>query len=159
MMTTTDGRVRPHHDDDDGAGRQFHLTGPAGAAVGLGLAAAMLAPLLFLSEENGFQFLAVQLGFIGGVYFGFGVADGRVLHLAIEFTVAGAFLFGGVIALWTGSTVFLAAAYAAHAVWDLAHHPRAVPTPVRNWYPPFCVVFDLAVAVFIQAWLPLGGIA
>jgi hypothetical protein len=137
---------------------EFHLSGPTGAAVGLGLAVVMLAPLLFLSKLAGMQLLAVQLGFIGAVYFGFAVADGRVMPLLIEFSVAGAFLFAGAAALWADSPVLLAVAYVAHAGWDLAHHPRAVPTPVRSWYPPFCVVYDLVVAGFVLLWLPLGGV-
>jgi hypothetical protein len=138
---------------------ELHLSGPAGAAVGLGLAVAMLTPLLFLSKLAGMQFLAVQLGFIGAIYFGFGIADGRVVRLLIEFLVAGTFLFVAAAALWADSPVVLAVAYAAHAGWDVIHHPRAVTVPVRKWYPPFCVVYDLVCAAFIVWWLPLGGVA
>ena len=136
----------------------FHLSGPVAMGVGLGLATVLLAPLLFLSKLAAMQFLAVQLGFIGAVYFGFAIADGGVKALLIEFNVAGAFMFWGVAALWTDSPVLLAGGYAAHAIWDAVHHPRAVTTPVKAWYPPFCVVFDVVVAVFILLWLPLGGV-
>ena len=136
----------------------FQLSGPAAMAVGLGLAVALLGPTLFLSDLATFQFLAVQLGFIGAVYFGFAVADGRVWTLAIEFPVAGAFMFAGTAALWANSPVLLAAGYAAHGLWDLVHHPRAVASPVKRWYPPFCVVFDLVAAAFILVALPLGGV-
>ncbi len=135
---------------DDPRQAEFHLSGPAGAAVGLGLALVMIAPIaLFLSELAAFQFLAVQLGFIGAVYFGFAVVEGKVLPLLLEFNVAGAFMIVGAAALWADSPVVLLAGYAAHAVWDLVHHPRAVTTPVRGWYPPFCVVFDLVLTAFI----------
>lgn len=77
----------------------------------------------------------------------------------IEFPVAGVFLFIGAVALWADSTLLLTAAYAAHAGWDLVHHPRAVSMPVRNWYPPFCVVYDIVCAAFILAWLRHGGVA
>jgi hypothetical protein len=139
---------------------QFHLSQPAGAAVGLGLAVVVLAPLLFLSKLAGMQFMAVQLGFIGAVYFGFAVADGGVTGLVVEFLVAGTFMFLGAIALWADAPLVLAAGYAAHAAWDFAHHPRdgGLPLRVRSWYPPFCVVYDLVAAAFILAWLPLGGV-
>ncbi len=146
-MLTTDGR------------RSFELSGPVAAAVGLGLAVVLLAPAPFLSDLAVFQFLAVQLGFIAAVYFGFAVADGRIGPLALEFLVAGSFMFLGTTALWADSPALLASGYAAHAVWDLVHHPRAVTSRVASWYPPFCVVFDLAVAAFILLWLPLGGVA
>src|SRR3954471_7037415 len=133
------------------------LTGPVGAGVGLALAVVMLAPLLFLSKLAGFQFLAVQMGFVGAVYFGFAIARGTVPALLLEFLVSGVFLAVGAVALWADAPLVLAAGYAAHALWDAAHHPRAVTTPVRRWYPPFCIVFDVMVAVFIVAWLPLGG--
>ena len=138
---------------------QFQISGPLGAAVGAGLAVVMLPPLLFLSKLAGMQLLAVQLGFIGGIYFGFGVADGRVVALVTEFLGAGLFLFAAAIALWADSPAVLAGAYAAHGIWDAAHHPGAMSMPVRNWYPPFCAVYDLLCAAFVLLWLPLGGVA
>lgn len=121
--------------------------------MGVGLAVIMVAPLLLLSKQAGFQFLAVLLGFVGAIYFGFAVADGRVTVLLVEFSVSGVFLAAGAVALWADSPVILAMGYAAHAVWDCVHHPRAVSTPVRNWYPPFCVAFDVVAAAFILVWL------
>lgn len=138
---------------------RFHLSAPAGAAAGVGLAVVMLAPLLLLSKEAGMQFLAVMLGFVGAVYFGFGIADGRLGPLLAEFTVAGTFLLAGSAVLWADSPALLAAGYGTHALWDLVHHPRAVATGVERWYPPFCVAYDVVVAVFVLAWLPSGGVA
>lgn len=153
LPTLIDGRVGVPDEQ-----RHFHLSAPAGAAVGFGLAVVMLAPLILLSKLAGMQFLAVQLGFIGAIYFGFGIADGRVIPLLIEFLVAGLFLFAGAAALWADSPIFLAGAYVAHAAWDAVHHPRAVSMPVRTWYPPFCVVYDVVCAAFIVAWLPFAGV-
>ena len=128
----------------------LHMSGPVGAGVGAGLALVMVAPIwLFLSKEAGFDSLAVQLGFVGGVYFGFSVAQGSVSELLIEFFQAGAFMFAAVLALGTDSPGVLAGGYLAHGVWDALHHPRAVTTPVRGWYPPFCAVFDVVVAAFV----------
>jgi len=137
---------------------ELELSGPTGAAVGLGLALATVLPLFLLSKLAGLQLLAVQLGFVAAVYFGFAIADGRVRSLLSEVPVAGVFLALGAGALWADSPLLLAAAYAAHALWDLVHHPRAVTTRIRSWYPPFCVVYDVVVAAFILAWLPLGGV-
>lgn len=129
---------------------ELHLSPPAGAAVGAVLSLLMVAPVwLFLSKSAGFEFFAVQLGFIGGVYFGFAVSRGSVNELVLEFLVAGTFMFVGAIALGNDSKLVLAAGYLAHGVWDAVHHPRAVTTPVRTWYPPFCAVFDLIVFAFV----------
>jgi hypothetical protein len=146
----------PHLADDR---LQFRLSRPAGAAVGLALAVVMLAPLLFLTKRMGLQFLAVQIAFIGAIYFGFGIAEGTVRSLLTEFLVAGVFLAVGAVALWADSPLVLAIGYGAHAVWDAVHHPRAVTTEVRSWYPPFCIVFDVVVVAFILVWLPLSGTA
>src|SRR5215510_9995992 len=116
---------------------QFHLSERAGAAVGLGLAVILLSPLLLLSKEVGMQYMAVQLGFIGGVYFGFGVANGQTGPLLVEFLVAGTFMFASVAALWLDAPIVLVGGYVAHAAWDAAHHPRAITMPVKTWYPPF----------------------
>lgn len=137
---------------------ELDMSGPSAAAVGVGLAVVMLGPLLLLSNLARFQFCAVLLGFVGAIYFGFAVADGSVGALLVEVPVAATFLLIGAIALWADSPPLLAAGYAAHAVWDSVHHPRAVSTPVRRWYPPFCVLFDVVAAVFILLSLPWGGV-
>jgi hypothetical protein len=80
------------------------------------------------------------------------------MPLAVEFLVAGTFMYAAAAALWADSPLVLAAGYVAHAAWDAVHHPRALSTTVRRWYPPFCMVFDVAVAAFILAWLPRGGV-
>lgn len=137
---------------------ELHLTGGAGSVVGLALAALTTLPVVALaSTEAALQFLAVELGFIGAIYFGFGVADGRVRPLLVEGNVAIAFLAVGTVSLWAGQPWLLAAGYVAHALWDLIHHPGGASgaglTPVRNWYPPFCVAYDLFVAAAIAVWL------
>ncbi len=140
-------------------GNELQLSGPSGAAVGLGLALVTVAPVaVFLSDLTAMQFLAVQLGFVAAVYFGYAIADGRIGTMLIEIPVAGVFLALATVALWADSPLLLAGSYAAHGIWDLVHHPRAVTTPVRSWYPPFCVVYDVVLAAFIVAWLPLGGV-
>ena len=142
-----------------GQRRQLQLSDRAGAAVGLVLVVVLTAPLPFtMSKLAGFQYLSVQLGFIGAVYFGFAVAQGSLAGIVLEFLVAGTFMFVGTIALWTGAPLVLAFGYAAHGTWDLVHHTHTVTTPVRNWYPPFCVVFDWAVVAFVLAWLSTGKV-
>lgn len=130
------------------------FSGPVAAVVGFGLALAFIGPLLFVPKDAGFQLLAVLLGFVGAVYFGFGVADGRVAVVLTEFLVSGTFLFAAWAALWVDSPWILAVAYAIHGGWDAIHHPRVLTTTsVRTWYPPFCAVFDWLIAAFILAWL------
>jgi uncharacterized protein DUF6010 len=67
-------------------------------------------------------------------------------------------VFGLAVVGLRASTTALAAGYALHGVWDLLHHPRAVPTRVASWFPPTCAAFDfvVAVALLIGPWRPIA---
>ncbi len=44
--------------------------------------------------------------------------------------------------------------YAGHAGWDTLHHEGRGFTEVRRWYPPWCAVIDLTVAVpLLAGWV------
>lgn len=124
------------------------------ALVGALLALLTAAFVALLPEPtNGLQFLAVLLGFIAGAYLGFAVADGTTRALVVEAAGITVFVSLAAASLWFVSPVLLAAGYVAHGIWDVAHHPRAITTTVAGWYPPFCLVYDVLVGVFVLAWL------
>lgn len=124
----------------------------APAAVGVGLAALTAGVAAVLDERLAFVALAVLLGMIAGAYLGFAAADGRVRALGVESAGITITLGLAVAAVVLDAPVLLAAGYAFHGLWDLAHHPRALDTAVPGWYPPFCLVYDVAVGVFVLAW-------
>jgi hypothetical protein len=126
-----------------------------GMAVGLvsGLAAIAFAALLPVAVA--YVYLGAQLAGIGWVYFGFGVADGRPSAIAIQVASAGVFLTVGFLGAYHQSTLLLGIGYLAHGGWDWVHHNDHGPTHVRTWYPPFCVVADVAIAVPLLAGLAL----
>jgi len=98
--------------------------------------------------------LAIALAGIGWVYLGFAVADGRPSAIAVQAASAAAFLWIAYAAVQLESSVLLGAGFIAHAVWDAIHHEGHGPTRVRTWYPPFCVVADLAIAIpLLAGWL------
>ena len=121
---------------------------PIGAALGLAtLPAHALLPLAWAE-----QLAALLLVLIAGIYVGFAVIDGRGRTLAVETATAVAFAS---FALWAvvRAPAWLPVGYAAHALWDLAHH-RARHRPrlelrMPRWYVPFCVAVDLVVAAGI----------
>lgn len=124
------------------------------ALVGALLAILTAAFVALLPEPiHGLQFLAVLLGFIAGAYLGFAVADGSARALVVEAAGITVFLSLAAASLWFASPALLAAGYLAHGGWDIAHHPRAINTTVVGWYPPFCLVYDILVGVFVLAWL------
>ena len=118
---------------------------PVGALLGLAtLPAHALLPLVWAE-----QLAALLLVLIAGVYLGFAALDGRAKVLLAETSAACAFVL---FALWAVQRApgWLPAGYAAHALWDLAHHrphretARRARLDVRmpRWYVPFCVVVD-----------------
>jgi hypothetical protein len=127
-------------------GRQFAI----GLALGLGTV--VLAALLEGARHT--LFAGVLLGAIGAIYFGFAVADGRPSAIAVQAASASAFALIAYLGVENASDVLLGIGYAAHAGWDVVHHEGRGPTRVRSWYPPFCAVFDLVVAVpLLAGWL------
>ena len=109
----------------------------------------IFAPVhIFLSEEESIVLAAVTLSLIGGAYIGFGAQLNNLKTMLTELFVA--CLFG--VAAFAG--VFLRRsiiplALTLHAGWDMLHHNQKLGARVPNWYIPFCVVFDLAAALFL----------
>jgi hypothetical protein len=118
----------------------------------LGLGAVILAVLLVGSQHT--LFLGVLLAAVGAIYFGFAVADGRPSAIAAQAASASCFALVAYLGVRLGSDALLGAGYAAHAGWDMLHHEGRGPTRVRAWYPPFCAVIDLVIAVpLLAGWL------
>jgi hypothetical protein len=114
-----------------------------------GLTIALVAPF---KTSQGFAFLSLLLAFIAAIYLGFAFADGSYKAIILESFVAVVFLLVAAFASFT-SPLVLAGGYVVHGFWDLLHHPKAIETKVARWYPPFCAVYDWAIAVYILvAW-------
>jgi hypothetical protein len=112
----------------------------AGAVLGLATDAVALA----LPRQQARQLAAATLAAAGGVYLGFAVADGRRSALLAQ---AGELLGFTALAVQRDSPGLLGAVWLAHVTWDALHHRGRGPTPVRSWYPPLCIGYDVAVAV------------
>ena len=89
---------------------------------------------------------------VGAVYIGFGLQKGNQSQIATEILVAIGFFAAALGGLWV-SAWFVPFGWAAHGVWDYAHHQgsklaskswKFVAIPV--WYPPFCAAADWLVA-------------
>jgi hypothetical protein len=128
-----------------------HWRGMAGgfALAVLGTAFAALA-----SHDNAVVFDAVLLAAIAWVYIGFAIAEGRPSSIAVQIVAGAAFLLAACYgALWD-SPQMLGAGFLAHGIWDCVHHNDHGPTHVRAWYPPFCAVADLVLAVpLLVGWV------
>ena len=121
-----------------------------GIVVGLVQAA---TPLAFWWLESATVY-ALGLVLIAAVYVGFAVADGRPRVVAVESSVAFAFVLVAAAAV-TGSPWLLVIGLAGHGLKDLWQH-RSHYVANTRWWPPFCMVVDWVVAAIIVGEIAAG---
>ena len=97
---------------------------------------------------------ALGLALIASVYIGFAVADGRPVVIAVESSVAAAFVIVAAAAV-TGSPWLLVLGLTAHGLKDLWQHRRQFVANTR-WWPPFCLVVDFVAASAIAVEIIAG---
>ena len=121
-------------------------------SIGFLLAVLTIVVVAAFETSHGFALLSLLLAFIAAIYLGFAFADGSRKAILTESFVAGVFLLIAAFGL-LASPLVLVGGYVIHGFWDLLHHPKAIETKVVRWYPPFCAVYDWAIAVYILvAW-------
>ena len=121
-----------------------------GIVVGLLQAA---TPLAFWWLDSATVY-ALGLVVIASVYVGFAVADGRPKVIAVETSVAFAFVVVAAAAV-SGSPWLLVAGMVAHGLKDLWQHRSHFVANTR-WWPPFCMVVDWVVAAIILGEIAAG---
>jgi hypothetical protein len=124
------------------------------AAWGLVVGGAQAASPLVFWWLNTATVYALGLVVIASVYIGFAVADGRPKVLAVESGVATVFVVVAAAAV-TGSAWLLVAGLLGHGAKDLWQHRTQYVANTR-WWPPFCLVVDLAVAAIIAVEIVAG---
>ena len=97
---------------------------------------------------------ALGLALIASVYIGFAVADGRPVVIAVESSLASAFVIVAAVAV-TGSPWLLVLGLTAHGLKDLWQHRRQFVANTR-WWPPFCLVVDFVAAAAIAVEIIAG---
>jgi hypothetical protein len=98
---------------------------------------------------------ALLLALIAAVYIGFAVADGRPKVIAVECTIAGAFVLLAAAGV-TGSAWLLVLGYAGHGLKDFWQERRHYVAGTR-WWPPFCAAVDWLVAVVLAVEVIAGA--
>ncbi|MGH3690473.1 MAG: hypothetical protein ACRDT7_09980 [Microbacterium sp.] len=97
---------------------------------------------------------ALGLAVIAFVYIGFAVADGRWKVIAVESSVAMAFVVIAAAGV-TGPAWLLAFGLAAHGLKDAWQQRRRYVSGTR-WWPPFCAAVDWVVALVIAIEIVAG---
>src|SRR2546430_699872 len=98
---------------------------------------------------------ALLLALIAAVYIGFAVADGRPKVIAVDCTVAGAFVLLAAAGV-TGSAWLLVLGYAGHGLKDFWQE-RSHYVASTRWWPPFCAAVDWLVAVVLAIEIIAGA--
>lgn len=98
---------------------------------------------------------AMGIAVIAAIYVGLSVADGRPERIAVETTVATAFLVVAAAGI-TGTAWLLVAGLAGHGVKDLWQHRTRFVANTR-WWAPFCAVVDVVAAAILTVAILAGA--
>ena len=96
----------------------------------------------------------MSIALIAAVYIGFAVADGRPAVIAVETTVAGAFVVLPAAGV-TGSAWLIVIGFVGHGLKDLWQHRSHFVANTR-WWPPFCMTIDFVAAAIIAVAIVKG---
>jgi hypothetical protein len=117
------------------------LAGAAGSALGVRL-----------SSPARLDLGALELAFIAGAYPAMALYESAGRSTAIEFAASGIFVGLALGGLERRSRLAIALGLVGHAAWDAVHHLTDTGTRTPRWFPPFCMVADLALAAqFLKA--------
>lgn len=120
-------------------------------AVGAGLALGTIAFARLAGLDRDRAFYPVMLVVVASYYDLFAVMGGDTAVLGTEVAVGFAFIVISVIGFKTNLWI-VAAALAGHGVFDLLHDQLIANPGVPQWWPAFCMSFDVAAGVLL-AWL------
>ena len=96
----------------------------------------------------------MSIALIATVYIGFAVADGRPTVIAVETTVAVAFVVLAAAGV-TGSAWLIVIGFVGHGLKDLWQHRHHYVANTR-WWPPFCMTIDFVAAAIIAVAIVKG---
>ena len=96
----------------------------------------------------------MSIALIATVYIGFAVADGRPAVIAVETTLAGAFVVLAAAGV-SGSAWLIVIGFVGHGLKDLWQHRSHFVANTR-WWPPFCMTIDFVAAAIIAVAIVSG---
>ena len=124
------------------------------ALWGLAFGAVQAASPLALRWLDQATVQALLLAMIAAVYIGFAVADGRPKIIAVESSMAGAFVLLAAAAV-AGSAWLLVLGYTGHGLKDFWQERNHYVAGTR-WWPPFCAAVDWLVAAVLLIEIAVG---
>jgi hypothetical protein len=125
--------------------------------VGAFLAFAVSGAATLLRLDRDRAFYPTIMVVIASYYALFAVLGGSGHVLAVEATVITAFLAASV-AGFKRSLWFVVAALAAHGIFDVLHDQVIANPGVPEWWPRFCLTYDLVAAGYLASLLLRRGV-
>ena len=122
--------------------------------LSLALGVCVAARLAGFDRERGFY--PVVLIVIASYYVLFAVIGGGSRAVVLESAAAAAFL-AAALAGFRSSLWIVVVALAGHGIFDFFHPLVLQNAGVPAWWPPFCLAFDLAAALFLGVLLLRGA--
>jgi len=124
-------------------------------AVGalLALLVGLFGTVVGLDRERAFYTTAMIV--IASLYALFAVMGGSSQALILE-SLAGAIFIAVAVAGFKSSLWLVAVALAAHGIFDFIHAAIIANPGVPNFWPPFCLSYDVIAATYL-AWLLKSG--
>lgn len=119
------------------------------AGIIIALVVSLAATLIGLDHERAFY--PTVLAVIASYYGLFAVMGGSVQALVVESLVMGVFL-GATVLGFRRNLWFVVAALIGHGLFDFFHGHLIVNPGVPDWWPMFCLAYDVAAALYL-AWL------
>lgn len=124
-------------------------------AIGAGVAGLVAAFARLTGFDRDRAFYATVLIVVGHYYVLFAAMGGSTEALVLESMLMLAFVAAAVAGL-KHSAWIVVAGLAAHGVFDAFHSQLVRNAGVPEWWPPFCLAFDVAAAALL-AWLSRGA--
>ena len=122
-----------------------------GYAIGIVLAACVFLLGRVVGFERDRAFYPTVVVAIASYYVLFAVMGGSMQALIVESIVMGAFTLAAVIG-FKGQQGIVVVALAAHGTFDFFHTSLVTNPGVPEWWPAFCLAFDVGLAACL-AWL------
>lgn len=120
------------------------------ALIGIGLALAVGLFAAGLGFDRDRVFYPTVLIVVASYYVPFAAMAGGVENLPAEVAVFAAFVLAAVVGFRTNLWVVVGA-LAAHATYDLCHELLVNRSGAPDWWPMFCLSYDLTAAAWL-AW-------
>lgn len=123
-----------------------------GLLIGTLLAAAVGISATIFGLDRDRAFYPTVTIVIASYYALFAVMGGSAQALVVESAVAIAFMAAAVVAFRSSLWLAVAALF-AHGIFDFAHGHLIANPGVPNWWPAFCLAYDVVAGIYLAGLL------